>query len=80
MDGPARLGNPMNEAGPQCIMKGRPASDGGSNLWGCDLVSLHCNRKTEGSGRVTRRECWAVPGGGGFAPHPQDLALWCLSR
>ena len=38
--------------------------------WLRHLVSLHCNRKTEGCGQVMKRECWAVPGGGGFAPAP----------
>src|SRR5262252_2849090 len=38
--------------------------------WLRHLVSLHCNRKTEGCGRVMKRECWAVPSGGGFAPAP----------
>src|SRR5437016_14309068 len=55
----------------QCIIKGRPASEGGSLL--CRRrrsICLYRNRKTERCDCVVERECWAVPGGGGFAPAP----------
>jgi hypothetical protein len=42
--------------------------------WLRHLVALHCNRKTEGCGRVMKRECWAVPGSGGFAPAPPGFS------
>ena len=42
--------------------------------WLRHLVSLHGNRKTEGSGRVMKRECWALPGSGGFAPAPPGFS------
>ena len=59
----------------QCIIKGCPASEGGSRLCRrrCS-VWLHSNRKTERSDCVVGRECWAVPGGGGFAPAPPGFS------
>ena len=59
----------------QCIIRGRPALQGGSNL-GCGRcsVSLHSNRETERSSCVMGREYWAVPGGGGFAPAPPGFS------
>jgi hypothetical protein len=57
------------------IIKGRPAPEGGSDVW-CQRcsVSLHCNRKTERSGCVMRRECWVVSSGRGFAPAPPGFS------
>ena len=40
----------------------------------CRSVRLHSNRKTERSDFVVGRECWAVPGGGGFAPAPPGFS------
>ena len=42
--------------------------------WLRQLVLLHGNRKTEGSGRVMKRACWAVSGSGGFAPAPPGFS------
>ncbi len=54
-----------------CIIKGCPASEGGSRLCRrrCS-VWLHSNRKTERSDCVVGRECWAVPGKGMPQQHP----------
>jgi len=66
--------HPLNSS-LQCIIKGCPASEGGSSLCRrrCS-VWLHSNRKTERSDCVVGRECWAVPGGGGFAPAPPGFS------
>jgi len=59
----------------QCIIKGRPASEGGSSLWRRHRsVSLHCNRKTERSGCLMERVLGPVSSGGGFAPEPPGFS------
>ena len=59
----------------QCIIKGRPASEGGSNVWRPRRsVWLHCNRKTERSGCWMGREFWVVSSGRGFAPAPPGFS------
>ena len=68
---------PLRQTNIQCIIKGRPASEGGSNLWSRrHSVSLDCNRKTERSGCVMGRKAWAVPSDGGFAPAPPGFIAW----
>ena len=42
--------------------------------WLRHLVSLHGNQETEDCGRVMKRECWVVPGSGGFAPAPPGFS------
>jgi len=61
----------------QCIIRGRPASEGGSCLCRqlCS-VWLHSNQKTERCDWVVGSECWALPGGGGFAPAPPGFIAW----
>jgi hypothetical protein len=55
----------------QCIIRGRPASEGRSDVWRRRRsISLHCNRKTERSGCLMEKECWVVSSRGGFAPAP----------
>jgi hypothetical protein len=66
-----RGSNPWGAARFQCIIRGRPASEGGSCL--CQRlcsVWLHSNQKTERYDCVVERKCWALPGSGGFAPAP----------
>ena len=57
----------------QCILKGRPSSNGGSSLWRRS-VSLHRNPKTERSSCGMGRERWAIPSDGGFAPAPPGFS------
>jgi hypothetical protein len=54
----------------QCIIKRRRVSEGGG---GCS-VWLHCDRKTERSGRALGRKYWDVSSSGGFAPAPPGFS------
>ena len=66
--------NPCLSASFQCIIRGRPASEGGSSFWRSRSVSPRSNRKTERSGCAVARECWARPSDGGFAPVPPGFS------
>ena len=57
----------------QCIIRGRPTSEGGSSFWGRSL-SPGSKRKPETSGRVMGGVCWPVRGDGGFAPVPPGFS------
>jgi hypothetical protein len=57
-----------NDAIHQCIIKRRLVSEGGSRC------SVHCDRKTERSGRALGRKCWVVSSSGGLAPAPPGFS------
>ena len=57
----------------QCIIRGRPISEGGSRFWRRS-VSPCSNRKRECSRSVVGGECWPARGDGGFAPAPPGFS------